>query len=108
MTPDINKILRRPCYNASSKYGANMGRQNQTEGKPEQLYLQRIRFVDGDYDSGGAYWGSGPPALWCAFSPENTENDEPIMVFVRADNREEAKIKVQDELKEEGFTFFGP
>ena len=87
---DINEILKRPCYHACSARGADMGRRNQAEGQPERLHLQRIRFVDGDYDTGGAYWG-GDSLLYCAFSPETTENDPPIMVFVRAKDRIEAK-----------------
>lgn len=110
MSEDINKILARPAYNASSKYGSQMGRRNQNQGAPEALYLQRVRFVDGDYDAGGAYWGGGPRTqpLWCAFSPETTENEELVMVFVRAANREDAKASVLDELLEEGFTFIDP
>jgi len=106
--PDINKILARPENSVSSRYGAPMGQSNQIFGSPEKLYLQRIRFVDGDYSADGTYWGGGrdTPALWCAFSPEDTKNDVPIRVFVRARNREEAKQNVLDELNEEGFTFF--
>src|SRR5581483_9116631 len=107
MTPDINKILARPCNCASDGYGSSMGRRDQREGTPECLHLQRLRFVDGDYDTGGAYWGGGSKdgAIYCAFSPEDTENDVPIMVFVRARNREEAKEKVLERLHREGFTF---
>lgn len=104
-TPNINKILALPCNNASSRYGAQMGRRNQTQGKPERLHLQRVRFVDGDYDSGGAYWGGGGLPLYCAFSPENTINAQPIRIFTRALNPAEAKANVLEELGE-GFTFF--
>ena len=31
----------------------------EAQGEPEKLHLQRLRWVDGDYDTGGAYWGSG-------------------------------------------------
>lgn len=107
-TPDINKILARPANKGCSSRGAQMGRRNQRQGHPERLHLQRVQFVDGDYDTGGAYWGGGRDTLplWCAFSPDDTTNEEPIMIFVRARNREEAKIKVDEELVEEGFTFF--
>jgi hypothetical protein len=101
----INEILKKPCHNASSKYGAQIGRRAQTEGNPERLHLQRIRFVDGDYDTGGAYWGGNSP-LYCAFSPDNTKNDTPIMVFVRATNRTDAKQEVLAELPGDGWTFF--
>jgi hypothetical protein len=103
---NINKILRAPCNNASSKYGAAMGRPNQTQGNPERLHLQQIQFVDGDYDSGGAYWGGGGNPLWCAFSPSDTKNDIPIRVFVRAKNRQEAKAEVLKLLKNDNWNFF--
>ena len=105
--PDINRILARPENNASSRYGASMGRRSQTQGEPERLLLQRIRFQDGDYDTGGAYWGGGHGTLplWCAFSPDNTQNDPPIRVFTRAAHRDEAKANVLDELPGDGWTF---
>jgi hypothetical protein len=102
---DINKILKDPCNNACSKYGAAMGRANQTTGNPERLHLQRVHFVDGDYDSGGAYWGSGTP-LWCAFSPDNTANEKPIRVFVRAAYRDAAKQAVLELLPGSDWKFF--
>lgn len=71
--------------NVSSQYGAPMGRRSD---KPSDLNgrkvkLQRVRFVDGDYDAGGAYWGGGTP-LFCAWDDEFT-------VYLRANSREEAK-----------------
>jgi hypothetical protein len=109
-TPNINKILATPAHKAYSIYGANMGRRNQTAGKPEKLLLQWVRPVDGDYDRGGAYWGFGGKSganLWCAFShPEKSENDQPIMVFVRAKNREDAKAEVLKLLTGAGWSFY--
>lgn len=110
-TPDINEILARPAHHASSQYGARMGRGNQTQGEPEKLHLQRMRFVDGDYDTGGAYWGGNSRAgvMYCAFSPDDTVNNPPVRVFVRAKNRADAKEAVLDELNAEegdGWTFF--
>ena len=90
---NINEILALPHNKGYSNRGANMGRMSQTEGTPERLHLQKMRFVDGDYDTGGAYWGGGVK-MWCAFSPQNTQNEFPIQVFVRAKCRGEAKIKV--------------
>lgn len=103
-TPDINKILALPCNKGYSERGASMGRWSQTEGKPECLYLQRMRFVDGAYDTGGAYWGGGNP-MWCAFSPDTTDNEFTIRVFTRAANREEAKANVLATLVGEGWGF---
>ena len=102
---NINEILARPAYKACSMYGAQMGRGNQVQGQPEKLYLQRVRFIDGDYDLSGCYWGS-PANLWCAWSPEETVNDPPVMVFVRADSLKAAKVAVLDLFEEEhGWSF---
>ena len=101
---NINQILALPVNKGCSERGADMGRRNQTQGKPERLHLQRLRFVDQCYDTGGAYWGA-PENMYCAFSPRNTENDPPIRVFTRANNREHAKQEIL-ELLSEGFTFF--
>jgi hypothetical protein len=105
-TIDINKILALPTNKGCNQYGAVMGRRNQTEGTPERLHLQRLRMVEWAYDTGGAYWGMGTP-LYCAFSPEDTENEFPIRVFVRAINRGDAKLKVLALLPGEGWSFFG-
>lgn len=77
-----------------------MGRRNQTQGEPELLLCRRVKFVDGDYDAGGAYWGGGAGVepLWCGFSPDDTKNDEPIMIFVRAANLVDAKLAVLGQL----------
>ena len=108
-TPNINAILALPANNACSIRGADMGRRNiiPDDAKPEKLHLQRVTFSDGCYDNGGAYWGL-PANLWCAFSPDNTDNPEPVRVFVRADNREEAKETALEELSRngDGWSFF--
>lgn len=70
------------------KFGAPMGRASeQLAGK---VKLQRLRFVDGDYDSGGAYWGSGAP-IWVA------EDRNGARAYVRASNREKAKAELLKE-----------
>lgn len=105
--PDINAILRKKQHRATSKYGAQMGRSRILNAKqPCRLYLQRIVFQDGDYDSGGAYWG-GPPSdpLYCAFAG-NDDDEIVVMLFVRAKSREEAKQLVLDDLPEEGYSFW--
>ena len=105
MTISINEILARPAYKACGPRGADMGRRNQTQGQPEKLYLQRVAFVDECYDRGGAYWGS-PQDLWCAFSPDDTKNDELVMVFVRAGDRQAAKRRVLALLPPGDWSFF--
>ena len=55
-TPDINKILA--SEPGCNRYGAQMGRRESCEDLgAEALYLQYVRFSDGCYDPGGAYWG---------------------------------------------------
>ena len=104
---DINTILARPCNRACGPYGADMGRRDNIEGNPEKLLLQRMRMVDGDYDTGGAYWGGTAGAMYCAFSADSaTTNEIPVMVFVRARSREEAKVLVLEKLPGEGWGFF--
>lgn len=75
------------------KYGAPLGRPNtlpEDISKPQKLHLRVVRMVSSDYDSGNAYWGGYPsPPLFVAY------NDETI-VFVRGDDREEAKENVQN------------
>lgn len=107
-TQNINKMLALPSQRACSARGADMGRRNQIEGNPERLHLQKLRLVDGGYDTGGAYWGGGKdiPPMWCAFSNYDTQNEFPIRVFVRGWTRVEAKQKVLKLLKGEGWTFY--
>ena len=115
-TPDINKILALPAHRASTARGADMGRRNVIPGKehwpggpcepgcvdPGRLHLQRLRFVDGDYDTGGAYWGGGTPAkLYCAFFEY-----VPLQVYVRATNRTEARAAVLNALPGSGWSFY--
>lgn len=74
--------------------GSQMGRRNNlpedrtTAGK---LQMERLRMVDGDYDAGGAYWGSGTP-LYCAHGDLAEVNAQ---VFVRGTTREAAKAAVR-------------
>jgi hypothetical protein len=69
----------------SSKYGAPMGRPSDAT-LHGRVFLERVPFVDGDYDPGGAYWGNveGNP-LWCAWNEEGTK-------FFRAATLEQAKF----------------
>lgn len=89
--PNINAILRKNPVNC--RYGAPMGRRNQFSEADGKLYLQRVKFVDGDYSPDGTYWGIGYGVLplWCAFHP-----DGETMIFVRAANREAAITAARD------------
>lgn len=53
-----------------------------------KVHLRFVRFVDGDYDQGGAYWGGGGSPLFCAWDEEGRE------VYLRAASREAAKDKL--------------
>jgi len=82
-------ILDKAC----NKYGAQMGRRNELPvdvNAPVKLQMQKLRMVDSDYDQGGAYWGCGWGVnhIYCAFA-------DGIKIFVRANNREDAKDSVQ-------------
>lgn len=92
-TPDINKILAnnpRP-----SKYGAPLGDHNQRDDLTSRLYLQRVRFTDGDYAPDGTYWGA-PANLWCAFNAEEGDYAAAMgcRIFVRAESRIEAQLEL--------------
>lgn len=92
--PDINKILAQNMR--SCKYGAPMGDRD-TDQSDSPLYVQRVRFVDGDYGPDGTYWGASSQAgyVYCAFNGED-DKYAPAMgtrIYVRAHTRAEA-IKV--------------
>jgi hypothetical protein len=65
--------------------GSQFGRRDvlPDDQSSSKLRLNRLPFVDVDYDRWGAYWGS-PANVWCAW-------DGDVRVFVRADDRAEAK-----------------
>jgi hypothetical protein len=91
---NINKWLKN--HPVSCKYGAPLGDSGE-RGDPDypyKFYLQRIRMVDGDYDPAGTYWGGGCEPLWGYMA----EDDEVLVRgFVRAWDRESAKIEVSSE-----------
>jgi hypothetical protein len=72
--------------------GSKMGRQDTMppEGFTHpKLRLERLKFTDGCYDNGGAYWGS-PENLYCAWDNDGTR------IFRRANSRAEAKKAVKE------------
>lgn len=88
-TPNINKILR--GENRSSASGSPMGAPNDVDTQDDtRVYLQRVRFVDGDYGADGTYWGGGRenPPLYCAFTFNGTGT--PTRVYARGWDRTEA------------------
>lgn len=93
-TPDINKILR--ADGRSCKYGAPLGDSNFNESY-EPVYLQRVRFIDGDYGPDGTYWGyTQGEHLYCAFNRETPDHaaGHGTRIYVRAESRQEAKAEV--------------
>ena len=85
--------------NGSSQYGAQMGRQNTLPEDPDhpiKLRMERLRWVDGDYDQWGAYWGGGSgDSVYCAYGEDN---EIQVYVFVRARSRFGAKRAVREAL----------
>ena len=90
---DINAKLKADPVNCSR--GAPMGRRDwgliEHKNRPMMMHLQRVSFVDGDYDLGGAYWGGGGESLFCAWA-EGVD----ARVFVRAKDRTLAKRAVKE------------
>lgn len=95
MAPNINQILKdKPV---DSQYGAPSGKSDRYNGQmsrgsvqpsAQPLYVQKIRFVDGDYAPDGTYWG-GRSSLYCAFNDDSE-------IYVRAKNRKEAIERVRE------------
>jgi hypothetical protein len=89
------------------RFGAPMGRCNTSpkdireivetihNGVAPRMTLQRVPMC-GDYDTGGAYWGSGHyiAPLWRASDDISNNTCDTIEVFVRAWTRAEAKTFV--------------
>ena len=79
LTPDV-----------SCKYGAPMGRRNSPGfgSNPDRsaYRARRIRFVDGAYDPGGAYWGARA-AGWYLYGVQDGEGN---VAYVNAKTSREA------------------
>lgn len=86
-----------------SSRGARMGRHNiipdelpRLPAHPPRFRMERLRWVDGAYDQGGAYWGMGD-SIYCAWIPSpRTE------IYVRAQDRQDAIQKVRGVLQDRG------
>ena len=92
-TPNINKILAaNPRY---TRNGAPLGDTN-FHLATSPLYLQRVRFVDGDYAPDGTYWGDNGTPLWCAFNGDDGDDAAGYgsRIYVRAKTRDEAKTSI--------------
>lgn len=77
-----------------SIYGASMGRRPTSPTLAEnrtKCRLFQVRLDRGGYDPGGAYWGTGQ-TLYCL-----TDNDGEAIGYIRADDRDHAKLKLSRE-----------
>ncbi len=88
-----------------SKHGAPMGRTN-TIATPDEamtFHIYPLEWIDGDYDSGGAYWGGGDDTkhVWRAIatSAEGEANE----MFARASTREEMQAHVKAKFPQASF-----
>ncbi len=93
--------------NVSSRYGAQMGRKDILPDDRQgeyMFFLQRLPWVDGDYDPGGAYWGCSDPneSIFWAEAPPG-ENTDGARMFIRAKTFIDAKNKVREAFPNAGF-----
>lgn len=88
-----------PEDRVSCRYGAPMGRGNSDEPLAGKVRLRRVKFYDGDYDKGGAYWGDNGVPLYYA------EGSEGGYCYVRAMSREHAKAIIA-EVVQEGVRYY--
>lgn len=82
---DPNSLLA----HVGSNRGAPMGRPTIAENPEATVLLFRVRFVDGDYDAGGAYWGGGKNV-----DPIYAAIGDGFQTFVRAPNLEAARVQI--------------
>lgn len=89
-------------YNQANVFvatGSAMGRKSwrgHDATTPVRCYLRKLKWVGGDYDEQGAYWGyvSGTNIYWANFDIGDTNED----IFVRATSREDAKDQIRAQL----------
>jgi len=84
--------------------GSTMGRRSwrgRDSETPVKCYLKKLKWVDGDYDEQGAYWGYTPGTniYWANFDIGDTNED----IFVRASSRDDAKAQVRARLPKATF-----
>jgi hypothetical protein len=91
--------MKRKLPDVSSREGSQMGRRSVPATDklfPHKMYLVKLKWVDGDYDEGGAYWGNncnGASIYW-AYGEDDQIRFE---YFVRAMTRAQAKWYVKKE-----------
>lgn len=79
--------------------GSNMGRRDvlpKDRSAPVKLQLEKLRWVDGDYDQWGAYWGNnGRDHIYCGWGDCG---DIVVFIFTRASSRAHAKANIRRDL----------
>jgi hypothetical protein len=96
-----------PLRCACSQYGASMGRPDtlpENPAAPVKLSLVRLRLCDGDYDSGGAYWGYVAGTSIYRALGDADDGDTVAEIYVRAESRAAAKDKIRRRIP--GATFY--
>ncbi len=98
--------------------GARYGRPNilpANENQDIKLRMEKLRWVDGDYDQFGAYWGrTSGKNIFCAYSEEKVmwrsnwdssiqSEVRRVEIFVAAPNRAEAKKEIRSILPKARF-----
>ena len=74
--------------------GAAMGRRNAIpdSSAAPKLHLYALKWTDGDYDEGGAYWGNPRNGERIYRAEGDAEGcDESFDIYIRAKNRNSAK-----------------
>lgn len=92
-------------FKAYSHRGSDMGRPD-LDIEPEaevKLRLYLMPMYDGDYDSGGAYWGAGNHQTGWMYHAYGDGPEGRNELFLRAKDREEAKKKVLEVFKKAKF-----
>ena len=97
MGMNINKWLRE--HPVEGKWGAPKGDRGDRGPRDDnyKFHLQRIIFVDGDYDKAGTYWGGGRGTDPLYGYMGYDEDGRMVRGFVRAKNRAKAKEEVKSE-----------
>jgi hypothetical protein len=91
--------------NASSVYGASMGRSNNINEPDAEIkfHLYAMPMFGSCYDSGGAYWGCGSYATGRMYHAYGDGPEFQNEMFIRAKSREDAKRQVRDTFKNAKF-----
>ena len=106
--------MKNKLTKAYSERGADMGRRNNIPdaNEPVKLSLVKLKWYDGDYDEGGAYWGytKGTNIYWAhgnSLCPSEYDASplkfKDIDIFVRAVSRDDAKKQVRESMPRASF-----